>query len=103
MNIKKVFTIVLALLLFLCLAPMPYGYFQLVRVIAMIAFAYFAYIEMMKKNEIIGIVFIALAIVFQPFMKIVLGRSLWNILDVIVGVGLLIYAFKSFSTNTDKE
>lgn len=103
MNIQKVSKIVLAILLFLCLAPMPYGYFQLVRVLSMIAFAYFAYLEVIKKNEITGIIFIALAILFQPFIKIALGRFLWNIVDIVVGVGLLIYAFNSFNTNKDKK
>lgn len=103
MNIQKVSKIVLAILLFLCLAPMPYGYFQLVRVLSMIAFAYLAYFEIIKKNEITGIIFIALAILFQPFIKIALGRFLWNIVDIVVGVGLLIYAFNSFHTNKDKK
>ena len=103
MNIQKVSKIVLVILLFLCLAPMPYGYFQLVRVLSMIAFVYFAYFEIIKKNEITGIIFIALAILFQPFIKIALGRFLWNIVDIVVGVGLLIYAFNSFNTNKDKK
>jgi len=32
-----------------------------------------------------------LALLFQPFFKISLGRTLWNIVDVIVGIGLLGY------------
>jgi len=36
------------------------------------------------------IIYIALAILFQPLLKISLSRDLWNILDVIVGIGLLI-------------
>lgn len=36
------------------------------------------------------ILFIVLAILFQPFAKIALGRVLWNIVDVIVA-GYLIY------------
>lgn len=35
--------LLLAVLLLLCLAPMTYGYYQLVRVVAMIAFAIMAY------------------------------------------------------------
>jgi hypothetical protein len=34
----------------------------------------------------------ALAILFQPFFKLALGRELWNILDVIVGIGLIFSA-----------
>ena len=34
-------------------------------------------------------IYIALALLFQPFYKIALGRELWNIVDVAVGVALL--------------
>jgi hypothetical protein len=31
-----------------------------------------------------------LALLFQPFIKIALGRDIWNIVDVIVGIGLIV-------------
>jgi hypothetical protein len=34
-----------------------------------------------------------LAVLFQPFIKISLGRELWNIVDVSVAVALLISLF----------
>jgi hypothetical protein len=34
-----------------------------------------------------------LALLFQPFFKIALGRQIWNIVDVVVGIGLLISIF----------
>jgi hypothetical protein len=37
------------------------------------------------------VVFVILALLFQPFFKIALGRTLWNIVDVIVGIGLIGY------------
>ncbi|MGV9003253.1 DUF6804 family protein [Flavobacterium sp.] len=87
--------IVLAILFFVCLVDMPYGFFQLVRYAAMIGFAYLAYSanEHTKKNEVF--IYVALAILFQPFIKIALGRTIWNIVDVIVGIGLLLSLFKS--------
>jgi len=39
------------------------------------------------------IIFVGLALLFQPFFKISLGREIWNIVDVIVGVGLLLSIF----------
>lgn len=44
-----------------------------------------------KQAEVI--LFIALAILFQPLFKIALGRLIWNIVDVIVAVGLIISIF----------
>lgn len=82
--------IILAILLFLCLLNMPYGYYQLARLIAMFGFAYLAYSANGQKNKNEVFIYIALAILFQPFVKIALGRTIWNIVDIVVGVGLLL-------------
>jgi len=91
--IAKIIKIVLAILFFICLANLPYGYYQLVRFAALVGFAILAYYanENGYKTEVI--IFIALAILFQPLVKIALGRNLWNIIDVIVGVALLLSLF----------
>lgn len=75
-----------ALLLLLCLLYMPYGFYSLVRFISAIAFCYFAYIAYKSGNEGRMILFIALAILFQPFIKIPLGRLVWNVVDIIVAI-----------------
>lgn len=36
------------------------------------------------------IIFIALAILFQPIFKISFGRTIWNAIDVLIGVGLIL-------------
>lgn len=69
---------------------MPYGYYQLVRFAAMVGFGYLA-LDSKKVGDEPGLwIYSALAILFQPFFKISLGREIWNIVDVIVGIGLLI-------------
>ena len=82
--------LLLAVLLLLCLAPMPYGYYQLVRIVAMIAFAVMAYQYYEKENVPLAITFGGLALLFQPFIKVALGRTLWNIVDVIVAVVIIV-------------
>lgn len=72
---------------------MPYGYFQLVRILAMIGFAILAYLAYKEKRIIEMIVYIGLAILFQPLVKIALGREVWNIVDIIVGIGLIASVF----------
>ena len=88
--------LVLAILLLLCLADMPYGFYQLVRFIVAGAFAYLSYDYFKLKKERLGFVFAALALLFQPFFKIALGRVVWNIVDVIVAIGLLILIVVTF-------
>lgn len=85
--------LIFAVLLLLCLAPMPYGYYQLVRFVSMVFFAVMAYQYYIKKQEIGSVVFGALALLFQPFVKIALGRTMWNIVDVVVAIILLFMAF----------
>ena len=85
--------LILALLLFLCLFEMPYGYYQLVRFLSFSCFSCFAY-QAHQNNKINeGIIFIILALLFQPFFKIALGRDIWNLVDIIVGVGLISSVF----------
>ena len=95
-NMKTILKLLLAVLLLLCLAPMPYGYYQLVRILAMIAFAVMAYQYYEKENVSLAITFGGLALLFQPFIKVALGRTLWNIVDVIAAVVLAILAFSEF-------
>ena len=87
--------ILLAILLIACLADLPYGYYQFVRFSALVGFGYLAYNanEQGAKNE--AFVYLALAILFQPFFKIALGRVLWNVIDVVVGIGLILSLLKS--------
>ena len=85
--------IVLSVLLFLCLADMPYGYYQFVRFAAMIGFGILAFQATGSENKRFVIVYGALALLFQPFFKIALGRELWNVVDVIVGIFLIISLF----------
>ena len=90
---NKAIKIVLAILLFLCLADMPYGFYQFVRFAGLIGFAVLAYQANQQGRQTEMIVYGGLALLFQPFFKIALGRQMWNIVDVVVGVGLLISIF----------
>lgn len=96
---EKTIKIILVILLLLCLLEMPYGYYQFVRFAALVGFVYLGYTakEQNRKNEMY--IYFALAVLFQPFFKIALGRTIWNIVDVVVGTGLLVSAFKK---NADK-
>ena len=89
--------IILSVLLFLCLLDMSYSYYQFVRFASCIAFSYFAYKANEKEEKSLAIIYIILAILFQPFLKISLGRELWNIVDVIIGIGLLISLRKNIN------
>ena len=88
--------LVIAVLLLLCLADMPYGYYQLVRFVSAIAFAYLSYDFFKSKKDGLGFAFASLTVLFQPIFKISLGRTIWNIVDVIVAIGLICLIITDF-------
>jgi hypothetical protein len=85
----KAIKIILAILFFLCLADLPYGYYQFVRFVGLVGFGILAYQANEEGRQTEMIIYGGLALLFQPFIKIALGREIWNIVDVIVGLGLL--------------
>lgn len=87
---NPIIKLIIAVLLILCLFDMPYGFYQLVRFAAMAAFAYLSYDYFKQKKDGMGFLFATLAVLFQPFVKIALGRTIWNIVDVVIAA-LLFY------------
>ena len=93
----KYVVIILSLALLLCLAPMPYGYYQIVRFAAMLVFAVLAYQKWNKDKQSFAVTFGALALLFQPFVKIALGRVIWNLVDLVVAITLILILIKDKS------
>lgn len=84
----------IAAVLLLCLFDMPYGFYSFVRFAATAAFCYLDYKSYNSDNKDRMILFIILAILFQPFFKIPLGRVIWNIVDVVVAAFLIYLLYK---------
>jgi len=99
---EKLIKLILAILFFICLAKMPYGYYEFIRFTALVGFAYLAYKSYKDGNKGMSFIYAALAILFQPLFKIYLGRQLWNIVDVAVGIFLLVTIIYK-SKNIQKE
>lgn len=87
---KNRIKVALSVLLLICLFDMPYGYYQLIRFGAFVVFAYLAYGAIKCKKEEIALLYGAMAILFQPFIKIALGRTVWNVVDIAVAVLLIV-------------
>ena len=98
---EKFIKITLAILFFLCLAKMPYGYYQFVRFAGLICFAILGYQANRNGRQTEMIIYGGLALLFQPFFKIALGRQMWNFVDIVVGIGLLISIFQSKNSETN--
>lgn len=92
----------LAIALLLCLFPMPYDYYTLVRFASMIIFACFAFSFYKEKNTLFMVIAISLAILFQPLAKITLSKEMWNIIDVIVAGALFVLWWKEHKKSSTK-
>ena len=81
--------------LLVCLLPMPYGYYTLVRFATMIICGCFAYGFYKEEKLTLCIIAGSLALLFQPFIKIALDRVTWNVVDVFVSVALVFLWYKN--------
>ena len=91
---EGIIKLIMAIAMIICLFPMPYGYYQMVRLGSAIGFSYLAYNLKSGESNML-LVYIGLAILFQPIIKISLGRTLWNIVDLVVGIWLILSVYKN--------
>lgn len=81
-----------SVLLLVALHPeIPYGYYHLLRVVVFCLFGYYALREMMRDPErarpwiVLGV-----ALVYNPFIKLALGRPLWSLVNLLT-IAILIW------------
>ena len=98
-SIRKGLYIGLALLLLFGVGGMSYAFYQLLRFIAFAGFGYLAYLEYKSHTTDMMILFIVLALLFQPFFPLGLGKVIWKIIDILVA-GYLIYLLIQISSKT---
>lgn len=71
-------------MLVLAIFPLPYGYYMLLRLVVTAAAAYVAYENFSKDIANWGVVFVVIALLFNPFYVIHLDVVLWKIIDLVV-------------------
>ena len=85
MDIKKLKTVV-AVLLIIGIAPFPYFYYQLLRLIVTITGGYFGY-EYFKQDKMNwALAYAIIALIFNPVFPIYLNKGIWVIIDGICGI-----------------
>jgi len=109
----KAAQVVLAIIMALCLLEMPYGYYTIVRFLSMIVFGVMAGWHALecceagkdkKIAKVITIVSGVLALLFQPIVKISLGRGLWNFLDIVAALFLIgVVIWETYRKSGNKE
>ncbi|OGS71821.1 MAG: hypothetical protein A3F91_10200 [Flavobacteria bacterium RIFCSPLOWO2_12_FULL_35_11] len=89
LKISIVVKIFLVLILLCCLFSMPYGYYQFVRIASFVLFGYLAYSEIVAKRISFVLLYLILALLFNPIVKVILERHIWHIIDSILALLLI--------------
>ncbi len=84
---------IVALLLFIGAAPLPYGYYMLLRLIVCGVFAWASFITYERKHETLPWVYGIVAILFNPLLKIHFPKEIWVLIDIATAI-LLLYTRK---------
>lgn len=71
--------LILAALMVLCLLPMPYGFYNLVRFLSMIGFVILAVRAYHNRRITLSVVYGSLVLMFQPFIKRLLNWC-WGVM-----------------------
>lgn len=93
----------MAIMLLICLLDMPYGYYQLVRFVAMVVFGINAYNYHNGGDNSLMITMAVFVLLFQPLFPFALGRILWNIVDFLVAVFLIYLWCKEVLIRVDRS
>lgn len=90
---------ILVILFVICLFKMPYGYYQIIRFLGMFGFGLLTFLYFKQKNQYLVILYAISALLINPYIKLALGRTLWNIIDIIWALILLVSIFLDLSLN----
>jgi hypothetical protein len=93
---RPLLTICVALL-FLGIAPLPYGYYSLLRLVACATLALSAVVAHRRRARTLPTVFGILAVAFNPVIPVFLPREIWAVIDV--GTAILLLSQRRFLTD----
>jgi hypothetical protein len=81
---------IVAVLLAALLPGHPYIYFSILRWIVCGASLYAVFLTYRQKSSGSALIFIAVAVLFNPLLPIHLDRSAWKLIDIVVA-GVFVY------------
>ena len=85
-KIDKLWFLIPAGLLVIALFPLPYGYYQILRIVVAIASGFIAFNAFKEGNRTWLIVFGSVCVLFNPLIPVYLSRELWMPIDVVTAV-----------------
>jgi hypothetical protein len=82
--------IIVAILLFIGVFKLPYGYYTFLRLVVFISSLYLGYKYYKGKIELWAWIFLLIGITFNPIIPIYLSKTMWVYIDLLVGCVFLI-------------
>ena len=95
MRLIQAFMILLLVLLFFQLTPLILWILKLLLALGFLSLAYDSYKE---DRPGMAVLYVFLALLFQPLVNIGLGRALWSLVQIIILVWLLSLIFRKDDT-----
>lgn len=81
-EMRKILLLVCVVMLLLALAPLPYGYYTMLRLVVCGAFAWTAFDLSQDGRVPAAVTFILGALLFNPLIPVHLNRELWAIINI---------------------
>lgn len=88
-------------MLFIAAAPLPYGYYTLLRLVVTGVFIWAAIIAYDRRQQSLPWVYGVLAVLFNPLIKIHLPKEVWTVVDI--GSGIFLLSTKSIIQQRENE
>ena len=90
--------------LLICLCKMPYGYYTIIRLFTAVMGVVWAITFYGEHKKGLMTAAIAVAILFQPIVKITMDKATWNVIDVILSIGIVaLVIVRQFERNKQKQ
>ena len=80
-------------LLIIAITPMPYGYYQFLRIVITIVAGISAYNSFLAKQKTWFYIFIPILILYNPILPIHLDKEIWLPLNLLTFMIFLVYIF----------
>lgn len=101
-SVPHEYLLFLSLGLFIALAPMPYGYYSILRLIISLSTRYIAYKCFKTKDiQIWALFFTFISILFNPLLPINMEKGIWSIIDACLGVLFVLLSRASYQNKQD--
>jgi hypothetical protein len=100
MDTIKTSRLIAAGLLLLAIAPLPYGYYQFLRIAITLIAGINAFHVYHQKGQWPFLIFLGIAILFNPLLPIYLDKDSWTPIDLITAI---FFGFMALAQHRDEN